>query len=92
MSIVITVVNALFQIYTVLILIRVILTWINVDPYRPRFSHPAVDLLNRITDPVLLPLRRLIPPIGGALDISPIVALLLLQLARRVIIGFLAGL
>jgi YggT family protein len=92
MSIVITVINALFQIYSILILIRVILTWINTDPYRPRFSHPIVDILNRVTDPILVPLRRIIPPIGGALDISPIVALLLLQLARRVLIGFLAGL
>jgi YggT family protein len=92
MSIVITVINAVFQIYSILILIRVILTWVNTDPYRPRFSHPIVHLLNKITDPVLVPLGRIIPPIGGTLDITPIVALLLLQLARRILVGFLAGL
>lgn len=92
MSAVITIISWLFQIYEFLILIRVLLSWVNVNPYSPAIDHPLVDILHRITDPVLVPLRRIIPPIGGAIDISPVVALLLLEILRQVIIRFLIAL
>ena len=59
------------------ILIRVVLSWVNPDPY-----NPAVALLDRLTDPVLSPAQRLLPPIGG-IDLSPMlvmVGLVLLQM------------
>jgi YggT family protein len=89
---VIRIVSLVFQIYEFLILIRVLLSWINVNPYRPVIDHPIVRLLYRITDPVLVPLQRLIPPIGGAIDISPIIALILLEIIRRILISILVGL
>jgi YggT family protein len=92
MSTLIAIISWLFQIYEFLILIRVLLSWINVNPYRPTLDHPLVELLHRITDPVLMPLRRIIPPIGGAIDISPVVALLLLEILRQVVIRFLIAL
>ena len=92
MAIVVTLVSLLFQIYEFLLLIRVLLTWINADPYRPVIDHPAVRVLERITDPVLAPLRRLIPPIGGTVDISPVVALIILEIVRRILVSVLAGL
>ena len=92
MSTVINIISWIFQIYEFLILIRVLLSWINVNPYRPTIDHPLVRLLYRITDPVLEPLRRIVPPIGGAIDITPIVALLLLELLRQVIIRALLAL
>jgi YggT family protein len=87
-----TVVSVLIQVYEFLLLIRVLLSWINVDPYRPVIDHPVVDILQRITDPVLAPLRRLIPPIGGAVDISPVVALIILEVLRRILVSVLVGL
>jgi YggT family protein len=64
------------------ILIRVLLSWIpNLDR-----SNPLVQLLGQITDPVLEPARRIIPPIGG-MDISPIVVLLLLRLLQQLLIS-----
>ena len=87
-----TIVSVLIQVYEFLLLIRVLLSWINVDPYRPVIDHPVVDILRRITDPVLAPLRRLIPPIGGAVDISPVVALIILEVLRRILISVLVGL
>ncbi|MGC9335369.1 MAG: YggT family protein, partial [Anaerolineae bacterium] len=72
MSTLITIISWLFQIYEFLILIRVLLSWVNVNPYRPTLDHPLIEVLHRITDPVLMPLRRIIPPIGGAIDISPV--------------------
>ena len=87
-----TVVSVLIQVYEFLLLIRVLLSWINVDPYRPVIDHPVVDILKRVTDPVLAPLRRLIPPIGGAVDISPVVALISLEVLRRILVSVLVGL
>ena len=92
MTTVATIVSLLFQIYEFLLLIRVLLTWINADPYRPVIDHPVVRVLERITDPVLAPLRRLIPPIGGTVDISPVVALIILEVVRRILVSVLAGL
>lgn len=92
MSTVINIISWLFQIYQFLILIRVLLSWINVNPYRPTIDHPLIQLLYRVTDPVLEPLRRIVPPIGGAIDITPVVALLLLQILRQVLIRALLAL
>lgn len=88
----IRIISLAFQIYEFLILIRVLLSWLTVTPYSHFMSHPAVQLLYRVTDPVLEPLRRLIPPIGGAIDISPVVALIILEIVHRILIWLLAGL
>ena len=93
-------VSLLFGVYEFLLFIRVLLSWINSDPYRRVLDHPLVSLLERITDPVLVPLRRIIRPIrlsqssGPALsvDISPIVALIILEVVRRILFGILVAL
>ncbi|HAT49703.1 MAG: YggT family protein [Nitrospirae bacterium] len=72
-------------IYTWLILIRVLLSWVNPDPY-----NPVVQFLIQATEPVLGPFRRWIPTIAG-LDLSPIAALLAVQFAQRLIVGLLHG-
>ena len=92
MSFLITVISLGLQLYEFLILIRVLLTWISTDPYSPVIRHPVVQILFQITEPVLQPLRRVIPPIGGTLDISPVIALILLEILRRVLISLLVNL
>jgi YggT family protein len=92
MSIFVTVISLGFQLYEFLILIRVLLTWINTDPYNPVIRHPIVRILHRVTEPVLQPLRRVIPPIGGTVDITPVIALILLEILRRVLVSFLINL
>lgn len=61
------------------ILIVIIAGWIAPGSY-----HPALLLLHQITEPVLAPARRLLPPIGG-LDLSPILVFLLLGLMERML-------
>ncbi len=61
------------------IFMRIILSWF-ISPMN-RLLH----FLIRVTEPVLLPFRRLIPPVGGMLDISPIIVLFLLDLLKRAI-------
>ena len=89
MAIVASVISWAFLIYEVLILIRVLLSWINVDPNRRPLDRSLVRVLQLVTDPVLQPLRRVIPPIGGTLDISPIIAILVLDILRRLLVGLL---
>lgn len=72
---------AVLDIYTWVIIIRALISWVSPDPY-----NPIVQLLVRLTEPVLRPLRRLVPPhILGGLDISPILAILLIQLIKYTI-------
>ncbi|MCT7961656.1 YggT family protein [Laspinema sp. D1] len=65
---------AFFQIYLVLLIIRILLSWFpNVNWYDPPFS-----IVSQLTDPYLNIFRSFIPPLGG-LDLSPILAIFLLQ-------------
>lgn len=67
----------LLQLYTFVLLVRLLITWVpNIDPY-----HPAMQFLYRITEPVLEPARRVIPPIG-MVDISPIVVFIVLGIVQ----------
>ena len=79
-------VEVLFQIYWLLIIVRVLISWVNPDPF-----NPIVQGLTRVTDPVLEPLRRVIPPIGP-IDLSPLVALLVLQALRYFLVQTLMDL
>jgi YggT family protein len=68
------------------VLVRVILSWISPDPY-----NPAVALLGRLTDPILQPAQRLVPPIGG-IDLSPMVVMIGLVLLQMLLVPPLEGL
>ncbi len=76
----------LFTIMYWLIIIRVLLTWVSPDPF-----NPIVQFLNKVTEPVLEPFRRVIPMIGP-LDISPVVALFVLQLLQSFLVRTLVDL
>ena len=70
MNTVVEILSMVLQIYSYVLLARALLSWIpNLDPY-----NPIVQILFRITEPVLDPIRKLIPPLGGMIDISIIVA------------------
>jgi len=68
----------------VAILARVLLSWIPVDR-----NNRFVIILYDITEPILGPIRRVMPSMGG-LDLSPMIALLLVELAERVLLTLLA--
>ena len=63
------------------LIIRVILSWVSPDPYQP-----IVKILIQMTEPLMAPARRLIPPIGG-LDLSPIFVFVLISLTRMLAIA-----
>ena len=70
----------LLNVFLFAILIQVIVSWINPGAY-----NPAVSLLYSLTEPVLRPFRRLIPPLSG-LDLSPLVALIAIQLTKMLLL------
>jgi len=82
-------VNALFLVYMILIFIRILLSWIPRMPYHPVVSA-VVNFIHEVTDPYLNLFRRVLPPVGGggfALDLSPIIAVFVLIIARAIIVG-----
>jgi YggT family protein len=82
-------VDALFLVYIILIFIRILLSWIPRLPYNP-ILHSIVSFVHDVTDPYLRLFRRIVPPVGGsgfALDLSPIIGLIVLYIARFLIVG-----
>ena len=71
---------------TVLIFVRVILSWINTGGT----NHPLLVLVYRITEPMLGPVRSLLPALGGV-DFSPVVVLFGIQIAERLLIQLLVN-
>lgn len=63
------IVEIVLTVFYWLILFRAIISWVNPDPF-----NPIVQFVHRVTEPVLEPLRRLLPPMP--IDISPILAFL----------------
>lgn len=70
------------DLYVWVIIIRVILSWIGIDYWHP---HPIVKFIYGVTEPILRPIRKVIGPIGF-LDISPLVAVLIIYFLRSWIV------
>ncbi|HET6444944.1 MAG TPA: YggT family protein [candidate division Zixibacteria bacterium] len=79
-DILVTVINVLYWALFALILARIVLSWVRIGSYEIR------DLIFRITDPIIEPIRRILPPMSG-LDFSPFIVLILAQLLRVVLIN-----
>jgi YggT family protein len=78
-------VNILFFILQFAIIIRALMSWFNPSP-----ENPVARIVYEITEPVLAPLRRIVPRIG-MIDITPIVAILLMQVIESVLVSTLRG-
>ena len=80
-------VNNIFNLYFFLIILRIFLTWIPSI----NWDQQPFAWMRSVTDPLLNIFRGIIPPIGGVLDISPILAIVLLQIMQALIVGTLNG-
>jgi len=76
------VVSILLTIMYWLILIRALISWVNPDPF-----NPIVQFLMRVTEPVLEPIRRLLPALP--IDISPIIAFFIIIFLQRFLVASL---
>ena len=68
-----------FDAYTLVVLVSVICSWLRLSE-----DHPVIRFTSALTEPVLGPIRRVLPSTGG-IDISPMVLLLALRLVRRLL-------
>ena len=68
---------SILNIYTIIIVVRVVVSWVGMDPY-----NPFVQFLARLTDPLFAAIRRRLPAAlwSSGLDFSPLVAVLVIQL------------
>jgi YggT family protein len=80
------VISTLAELLFLAIIIRAVLSWL------PGVSalQPVARFFNKITDPLIEPIRRRLPPVGG-FDVSPIVAVLLIWVVESILLALLAG-
>jgi YggT family protein len=69
-------VATLIDLYSLVVLAAVVMSWVRMDP-----RNPLAGIVYSLTEPVLGPIRRLLPPMGG-LDFSPMVLLIALRMLR----------
>lgn len=74
----------LIDIYTIVIIVRAIISWVQPNPY-----NPIIQLLYRVTEPVLYPIRRMLFRYRGmrdtGIDFSPFIAIILLYILKSVL-------
>jgi YggT family protein len=80
---VVELIELVFNVFIISIFIQAILSWINPGSY-----NPVSSLLGSLTEPLLRPARRLIPPISG-FDLSPLAVIILLQVLKMLVIPLL---
>lgn len=71
----------IIQIFSLLVLARVLMSWVQIDPY-----HPIAQFIFTATEPFLKPIRDLMPPAAG-LDFSPIILLIGVQVLGNIIVS-----
>ena len=92
MSLLFYLISAAINIYILIIIIQVAISWliafevINTDN---QSAKNLIRLLKKATDPVYEPIRKYIPPIGG-IDLTPLIVIILLQIFEQVLLGALA--
>ena len=75
----------LLELYSYVIIAAALISWVSPDP-----RNPIVMFLRQVTEPVLAPARRLLPPWKtGGLDLSPVIVLIAIQFVERVILSML---
>lgn len=77
-------VNEVIRVYGYIILARVLLSWVEPNPY-----NPIVRFIYNVTEPVLRPLRIIIKTGNMGIDLSPLIAFFLLEFLRRGVVNFL---
>ena len=78
---VVSVIDIILNVYMWIIVARAIISWVSPNPY-----NPIVNFLYQATEPVLRYARRIIPPIGGTLDLSPIIVLVAIVFLRQFLV------
>jgi len=81
-----SVVSILAELLFLALIIRAVLSWLTGVVA----LQPIARFINRVTDPLLEPIRRVVPPLGG-IDMSPLIAMLVIWLVESLLLTVLAG-
>ena len=79
--------NYVLWAYMWIIIIRALISWVNPDP-----RNPIVQILHRVTEPVLVPIRRWLPTYRWGIDLSPLVAILAIYFVQQFLVASLRDL
>ena len=72
----------MLRVFTWLIIIRALISWVNPDPH-----NPIVQFLNKVTEPILYPIRKMMPfSFRIGIDISPLIAFLLIVFLKTFLV------
>ena len=86
-------VDAIFIVYIVMIFANILISYVPRMPYNPAL-RAVLDFITESTNPYLNLFRRFLPPVGGggfALDLSPIIGIIVLFVAQAVVVSLIAG-
>ena len=83
----VSIINAIYYILLILIFARFILSWVRPDPYHPTWG-PIMRFVYQATEPLLAPIRNILPSTGG-IDFSPMILLFGLYILRSLVFGLL---
>jgi YggT family protein len=85
--------DTLILLYVLLIFVRILISWIPRIPYNPAL-RAVLGFVEDVTDPYLNLFRRFVPPVRigpGALDLSPMIATIVLIIVGNIVVGLIAG-
>jgi YggT family protein len=85
MTLAITIINAVVNVFTIFIVIYSFLSFI-LNPY-----HPIRETMARVIEPLIAPIRRVVPPVGG-LDFSPLILMVLIQIVGAILVAVIRSL
>ena len=90
MGMIIWLVNLIFRVLNLLIIVRVILSWLRPNYVDPRW-HNILKFIYKTTEPILAPIRRILPTGSMGFDFSPIIAIIALSIIRRFLLNLMAN-
>jgi YggT family protein len=93
MDAVVWLINTIINLFIFILIVQVIMSWLiafNVVNTRNRFVYMVADVAYKITEPVLRPIRKILPNLGG-IDLSPVVVIILLGFIQRLVPSLLYG-
>ncbi len=90
---ILTLLSTVITLYIWVLIIGAVMSWLiafNVVNTQNRFVYSLVDIIHRVTEPALAPIRRILPNLGG-IDISPIILILGLWFLRNLLFELFLG-
>lgn len=77
------IINTVLNLFIILLVVRAILSWVRIGPDSP--FRPVVDIVHKVTEPVLAPIRGVLPAMGG-FDLSPLLVIVGIRVIQGVLL------